>query len=145
MGQSVELHSVFSQNTSQYFCWPRISTFAEHLSLYLETRISVFAEHVSVFLQETSQHVFRTPFSIFAEISHSKVIKRQSCHHIENSQLICSENQLTGFYMITTLAFNESKSTSQYFVEIISHYFCLTLLPPVFLRLPSMILLNTSQ
>ena len=35
------------------------------------------------------------------------LIKRQSCHHIETSQLICSANQLTGFCMIATLAFNE--------------------------------------
>ena len=34
-------------------------------------------------------------------------MKRQSCHHIETSQMICSENQLTGFYMMATLAFNE--------------------------------------
>ena len=33
-------------------------------------------------------------------------IKRQSCHHIETSQLICSKNQLTGFYMSATLAPN---------------------------------------
>ena len=36
-----------------------------------------------------------------------QLIKRQSCHHIETSQLICRANQLTGFYMMTTLAFNE--------------------------------------
>ena len=35
------------------------------------------------------------------------LMKRQSCHHIETSQLICSANQLTGLYMMTTLAFNE--------------------------------------
>ena len=34
-------------------------------------------------------------------------MKRQSCHHTETSQLICIVNQLTGFYMITTLASNE--------------------------------------
>ena len=34
-------------------------------------------------------------------------IKRQSCHHIETSQLICRANQLTGFYMMTTLSFNK--------------------------------------
>ena len=37
-----------------------------------------------------------------------QLIKRQSCYHIENSQLICRANQLTGFYMMTILAFNES-------------------------------------
>ena len=34
-------------------------------------------------------------------------IKRQICDYIETSQLICSANQLTGFYMTATLAFNE--------------------------------------
>ena len=28
-------------------------------------------------------------------------------HHIETSQLICSANQLTGFYLMETSAFNE--------------------------------------
>ena len=37
----------------------------------------------------------------------SELIKRQSCHHIETSQLICFANQLTRFYMMATLAFNE--------------------------------------
>ena len=36
-----------------------------------------------------------------------QLIKRRKCHHIETSPLICSENQLTGFYVMTTLAFNE--------------------------------------
>ena len=36
-----------------------------------------------------------------------KLIKRQSCHRIENSQLICPANLLIGFYMMATLAFNE--------------------------------------
>ena len=35
------------------------------------------------------------------------LIKGQSFHHIEPSQLICSANQLNGFYMMATLAFNE--------------------------------------
>ena len=33
--------------------------------------------------------------------------KHQNCHIIETSHLICRSNQLTGFYMIATLAFNE--------------------------------------
>ena len=36
-----------------------------------------------------------------------QLIKRQSCYHIETSQLICSANCLTGFYMMATLVFNE--------------------------------------
>ena len=39
-------------------------------------------------------------------------MKRQSCHHLETSQLICKANQLTGFYMRTTLAFDELKTFS---------------------------------
>ena len=33
------------------------------------------------------------------------------CHHIETSQLICGANELTGFYMLVALAFNELKLT----------------------------------
>ena len=36
-----------------------------------------------------------------------KFIKRQNCHHIESSRLICSANQLTGYYMMAILVFNE--------------------------------------
>ena len=36
----------------------------------------------------------------------SQLIKRPICHHTETSQLICSSNQMTGFYMTTTLVFN---------------------------------------
>ena len=40
----------------------------------------------------------------------SQLIKRQSCHHIETSQLICRANQFTGFCMMATLAFNALKN-----------------------------------
>ena len=40
-------------------------------------------------------------------MSNLSIIKRQSWHHIETSQLICRANQLTGFYMMPTLTFNE--------------------------------------
>ena len=36
-------------------------------------------------------------------------IKCQCCPHIEISQLICTANQLNGFYMSATLAFNGLK------------------------------------
>ena len=36
----------------------------------------------------------------------------QSCHHIETSQLIYRSNQLTGFCMVITLAFNELSNSS---------------------------------
>ena len=36
-----------------------------------------------------------------------QLIKLQNYHHVETVQLICRANQLTGFYMMTTLVFNE--------------------------------------
>ena len=39
--------------------------------------------------------------------SRYKLIKHQSSHHAETSQLICRGNQLNGFYMVVTLAFNQ--------------------------------------
>ena len=36
-----------------------------------------------------------------------QLIKRQICHHLETSQLICRTNQLTGFYRMATVGFNE--------------------------------------
>ena len=54
-----------------------------------------------------------SPFGTF------QLIKRQSCHHVETNQLICIANQLPGFYMKATFAFNELMLTSlkryQYF------------------------------
>ena len=41
------------------------------------------------------------------KVSRNYLIKPQSCQHIETSQLICFANQLTGFYMMATLAFND--------------------------------------
>ena len=34
-------------------------------------------------------------------------MKCKSCYHIETSKLICSANQLAGFYMMATTAFND--------------------------------------
>ena len=36
--------------------------------------------------------------------------EHQNCYHIETCQSICSANQLTGFYLMTILAFNELSS-----------------------------------
>ena len=41
-------------------------------------------------------------------------LKGQSLHHIETSELICSGNQLTGFYMMATLALNEFNTNFPY-------------------------------
>ena len=38
---------------------------------------------------------------------------------VETSQLVCSGNQLTSFYMMTTLAFNELKSV---FLKILQDF-----------------------
>ena len=35
------------------------------------------------------------------------LIERKSWHYLETNQLICGANQLSGFFMMTTLAFNE--------------------------------------
>ena len=43
----------------------------------------------------------------YVKVLGNQLIKRQSCHHTETSQLICYANHLTGFYMMATLAFNE--------------------------------------
>ena len=37
----------------------------------------------------------------------TKLIKRQSCHHIETNKLICFASQPAGICMMTTLTFNE--------------------------------------
>ena len=52
------------------------------------------------FLDFRKQGFYAEYFSVF--------IKRQSCHHIETTQLTSFANQLIGFSMVATLAFNES-------------------------------------
>ena len=47
--------------------------------------------------------------------------ERQSCHDIETRQLICFANQLTGFYMMGTLVFNELNRYYLLICEILSH------------------------
>ena len=68
---------------------------------------------------KVKRELFAMALIIFAEIVNLIVfwgceysseyypIKRQNYHHIETSQLICRANQLTGFYMMATLAVNE--------------------------------------
>ena len=52
------------------------------------------------------QGYLKTSFSVKL-LSYYWLIKCQSCHRIGINQLICSPNQLTGFNMMVTLAFNE--------------------------------------
>ena len=57
----------------------------------------------------------------------NEIIKRQSCHHIETSQLICRANQWTCFYIIANLAFSEwtfTKWTIKKFSWIVLICFC---------------------
>ena len=37
----------------------------------------------------------------------SSINSLNGCHHIETSRLICRANQLTGFYVMASLAFNK--------------------------------------
>ena len=57
-------------------------------------------------------------FSLFFKISTQQQpilsFNDQSSHHIETSQLICSANQLTGFYMMGTLVVKRSNSDSAF-------------------------------
>ena len=57
-----------------------------------------------------SKYMFLKISQILAVVSF-KLIKCQSCHHIETNQLICRANQLGGFFMMATLAFNELRTT----------------------------------
>ena len=56
-------------------------------------------------VEDDSCKSYKGSSSYFA--SNINGIKSPSCHHIETIQLICSANQLTAFYMMATLAFNE--------------------------------------
>ena len=61
-----------------------------------------------IFVNTCYDNLSRKPFSIGENVSITiQLVKRQSCHHTETSQLICRANKLTGFYMTATLAFNE--------------------------------------
>ena len=50
-------------------------------------------------------------------IKYASHLKRHSCHHIETSQLICRINHLTGFYMMTTLAFYKLKDSVNWLIK----------------------------
>ena len=75
----------------------------------------LFVSLLSCYLKGRNLRKLNTEYFFFR----SELIKGQSCYHIETSPLICSTNQLTGFYMMVTLAFNELSSTSIQFRFII--------------------------
>ena len=49
-------------------------------------------------------------------------IKCQCCPHIETSQLICTANQLTSFYMGETLALNRLISSASLLVAALTSF-----------------------
>ena len=54
-----------------------------------------------------SKYIFhRIVFSSLYQASSVSLIKCQCCPHIETSQLTCTENQWTGFYIRETMTFN---------------------------------------
>ena len=61
-----------------------------------------------IFINTCYDNLSRKPFSIGENLSITiQLVKRQSCHHTETSQLICrAANQLTGFCMMATLVFD---------------------------------------
>ena len=60
----------------------------------------------------TFQKLFTEPFNHTQNQTLFPEIQRRSYHHIETSRLISSANQMTGFYMMVTLAFNELTNSS---------------------------------
>ena len=61
-----------------------------------------------IFINTCYDNLSRKPFSIGENVSITiQLVKRQSCHHTETSQLICRANQLTGSYMMATSVSNE--------------------------------------
>ena len=46
-----------------------------------------------------------------------ELLKSQSYHHIEKSQLICIANQLIGSYMMAILAFNDIRELQTFLVK----------------------------
>ena len=79
------------------FCeFSKNTFFTEHLRMTASVCNSLLLSHFNCVTEELN-----TVSNVY------QFIRRQSCHHIETSQLICLANQLIGFYTMATLAFNE--------------------------------------
>ena len=85
------------------------------VSLLVQNLLMPFPFAIDSHLKGRNLRKLNTEYFFFR----SELIKGQSCYHIETSQLICSTNQLTGSFMMATLAFNELSSTSIQFRFII--------------------------
>ena len=87
--------------TGKHLCWSlfdKVESILQHISRgYCEIfKNSFFKMNIS-----------GSYFCISIYLAGNLLIKRQSCHHIETSRLICRAYQLNRFYMMATLAFNE--------------------------------------
>ena len=107
----IEISSGFQKYSStNVFIWLNIFSLLSAFSTY---RVIVFQDQIVaedftriLFLLQllTIATVFCHMRELHTRTSLS-ISKCQCCPHIETSQLICTENQLTGFYMRTALAF----------------------------------------
>ena len=87
-----------------------------HLALCQTSLIVVFLGKIvdckmplTIFVKMYSHHrcLAGSKICLWKDIRGYKLIKPQNYYDIETSQSICSANQLTVFYVVTTLAFNE--------------------------------------
>ena len=80
-------------NQLELGCWENVSK--EKFCKNNKRKRTLTAAYILDFLRINTKHL---------------PIKSQNRHHIETSQLICITNQLTGFYVMTTMAFYGFKS-----------------------------------
>ena len=85
-------------STKNYF---NHNNFLNLISILIFDNWEIFSMTKTIFrnLSET--------YKVLSKLIELILIKHQSCPYIETSHLICSANQLTGFYMMSTLPFNE--------------------------------------
>ena len=98
----------------------KCSFFIYHNKIYFHRKFEVLRNFIQFHLYyEANSSNLINVYSPYSPIS---LVKRQSCHHIETTQLICSANQLTGFYMMVTLAFNELILDAKYGLDPQAQY-----------------------
>ena len=77
----------------------------ENYFIFTGSRIHSSSSHETSHLSNLKKIQLKSYFAIPSIINTTSGTVL-SCHHIETSQLICPANQLAGFYMMATLAFN---------------------------------------
>ena len=91
-------------NSCQYLDYPLMSL--TQCIRFVYVFLKMFHSHLSVKSMSCTEYLCgRQSESNNTHISRRKILTH-CCPHIETSQLICKANQLTGFYMRATLAFN---------------------------------------